>query len=183
MRPRTHALITEKIVDSLNISGDKRNGIIKGARDADTILGNITLGHYFTAKSPEMSGALHNIMEQLKRDDPIAMGVACHLCQDVALPVHSAPLEFLHHIQWEGYIDKHLAALMEDVYVATDMSYYPELLLIYNEISNRSYSMLDGMIKAWNTDKPAFNKLACKCLQAGVNGSVFILENWDRIKK
>jgi hypothetical protein len=182
MRSNTHKIITEKILDTLNISGSIGNEIITGATEADTILEKVMLRHYFTANSPEMSAALGNIMRQLEKNTPRAIGVACHLAQDVAVPVHAQPLAFIDHVQWEGWIDKHISALMEDVYVSTDLSYYPELLLVYNEIANRSFSMLDDMKKAWACDKKVFQAMAVECIQSGVNGSVFIIENWERLK-
>jgi hypothetical protein len=180
LRPHTHRIITESVLDRLGIS--ERSEILTGAEKADTILANITMGHYFNGASPEKSDALKNIMKQLEKNNLVGLGVACHIAQDIALPVHSNPFEPLLHFSWEGWIDKHISALMEDVYVSTDLSYYPELLLVYNEIANRSFSMLDDMKKAWACDKKAFHAMAVECIQSGVNGSVFIIENWERLR-
>jgi hypothetical protein len=181
MRPKSHLILTEhtlKFVKSLN--PDERAGILVGARDADTMLGDITLAHYFDGRT-DQGPALNNIMHQLKKNTPLAMGVACHLIQDVALPVHAAPQEFLRHFVWEGYIDRNIETLVGRLSTPESFnSYQLDLYGVCQEIARRSSSLLGDMVEAWATDKAQFADICCECLALGDSGSYYILTNWNR---
>jgi hypothetical protein len=182
MRANSHYKLTKAILEQIDWPEPMENGVLAGARDADTILQYITLGHYFDGKKGE-GAALNNIIKQLKDDSPTAMGVCCHIAQDVCLPVHSNVLLPWDHLLWEGFIDKHIDGIIGDLYFAEGIESAPDLMEIFRKLSKSSLSKLDIMRRHWSSDKNTFLKDITGCIQEGTGASISILTNWDQLSR
>jgi len=181
MRSNTHYKITNKLLKGIPWTDAFKKDVLKGARDADTMLQLMTLGHYYNAIF-NFGGGLDNILKEVKGFSPTNIGIVLHIAQDAATPSHAEVVPTLTHYMWEGYIDRHIDDILSQVNLDGKLEGDLDIRELYLKVANHSLGLLNDMLIDWDKDRDKKFRCHCvECVQLSVDASNYIIHEADNI--